>query len=421
MSTQQNTPVTEEDRRIALRRMRTLATGLLVAAALIWLATVIFTDSTGVWGFVKAGSEAAMIGALADWFAVTALFRHPLGLPIPHTAIIPRKKDVLGESLSAFVASNFLTYDTVAPKVESARVTQRVGAWLSKPSSQDAVVRRAGMGLQYVLDRVDDDAVADLTRDVLVPRLIQVRKAPVLGRLMQEIVADGAHEHLVDLVAGEAHSWLLYNPQVVDDIVSQRAPEWVPRFANRMVSDKLHREIVGWIADVRDNRSHRARGALNEWLTGIGTQLQEESSLAERVEATLADMLSREAVVTSAVAMWESTSRLLRESVLDADGTVQQKLRAGLAEFAARMTDDEAFANKWNHTLAVAVADGVESFGGELTSVISDTIASWDAREAAEKIELYVGKDLQYIRINGTVIGCLAGLLIHTVAVLIGG
>ena len=374
-----------------------------------------------MWGFVKAGSEAAMVGALADWFAVTALFRHPLGLPIPHTAIIPRKKDVLGESLSAFVASNFLTYDTVAPKVESARVTQRVGAWLSKPSSQDAVVRRAGMGLQYVLDRVDDDAVADLTRDVLVPRLIQVRKAPVLGRLMQEIVADGAHEHLVDLVAGEAHSWLLYNPQVVDDIVSQRAPEWVPRFANRMVSDKLHREIVGWIADVRDNRRHRARGALNEWLTGIGTQLQEESSLAERVEATLADMLAREAVVTSAVAMWESTSRLLRESVLDADGTVQHKLRDGLAEFAARMTDDEAFANKWNHTLAVAVADGVESFGGELTSVISDTIASWDAREAAEKIELYVGKDLQYIRINGTVIGCLAGLLIHTVAVLIGG
>lgn len=412
--------MTEEDRRIALRRMRTLATGLLVLAAVIWLCTVVFTDGSGVWGFVKSGSEAAMVGALADWFAVTALFRHPLGMPIPHTAIIPRKKDVLGQSLSTFVAWNFLTYDTVAPKVESARLTQRLGGWLSRPDSQKMVVRRAGMALRYVLDRVDGQTVAELTRDVIIPRLIQVRKSPVLGRLLEEIVADGAHEHLVDLVADEAHTWLINNPQVVDEIVSQRAPEWVPRFANRFVSEKLHREIVGWIADVRDVRSHRARGALNEWLGGIAAQLQEDTSLAERVEATLADMLSREAVVTSAVAMWESVSRLLRESVLEADGTVQMKMQDVLAEFADRMANDEEFAAKWNHTIAVAAADGAESFGEEITSVISDTIASWDAREAADKIELYVGKDLQYIRINGTVIGCLAGLVIHTVAVLIG-
>lgn len=411
----------EAERRSGLRRMRTIATGLLCLAAVIFLATHIFTDVHGFWGFVAAGSEAAMIGAIADWFAVTALFRHPLGLPIPHTAIIPRKKDVLGESLSTFVALNFLKASTVAPKIRSAQVTRRAGEWLTKPENQRTLVTRAGQGLEYVLTRVDDGSVEALTRNVLVPKLVATHKAPVLGRLMHEVVDDGAHHRLVDLVVGEAYTWLEANPQVIDELVSQRTPEWMPRFVNDTVSHRLRREVLGWVADVRDNRAHKARRALDRWLLELAAALSQDTSIARRTEDVLDDLLQQDGIVKSVLEIWGSLKRLLRASVTESDGEVQLRIRSLLSELATRMTTDQEFAAKLDEQIAGAAGDLAESFGTEIASVISDTVAQWDAREAAQKIELYVGKDLQYIRINGTVIGALVGMLIHAVTLVLPG
>lgn len=405
----------EAERASALRRMRILATSLLGVAALIFLAMHVFTDVHGVWGFIAAGAEAAMVGAIADWFAVTALFRHPLGLPIPHTAIIPRKKDVLGESLSTFVALNFLKASTVAPKIRSAQVTRRVGEWLEKPANQEILVDRAGQGLEYVLGRIDDGAVESLTRNVLVPKLVATHKAPVLGTLLNEIVEDGAHRRLVDLVVAEAYTWLEANPQVVDDLVAQRTPEWMPRFVNDTVSNRLRREVLQWVADVRDNRRHKARQALDRWLLELAEALRSDTSIARRTEVVLDDLLREEGVVHSVLEIWGSLKRLLRSAVVEADGEVHERIRSLLSEFAHRLTTDDAFAARIDNQVATAAGDLAESFGTEIASVISDTIKSWDAREASDKIELYVGKDLQYIRINGTVIGALVGIVIHAV------
>lgn len=411
----------EMERRAGLRRMRLIASGLLVLAAVIFLAVHIFTDQTGFWGFVARASEAAMIGGLADWFAVTALFRHPLGLPIPHTAIIPRKKDVLGQSLSTFVAMNFLRAETVAPKIRSAHVTRRVGAWLAAPGNQDALVQRAGQGINYVLTRVDDGAIEALTKNVLVPKLVATHKTPVLGRLLGEIVQDGAHHRLVDLVVSEAHTWLAKNPQVIHQIVGQRAPEWVPKFVNTSVANRLQAEVLGWVADVRDNRYHQARQALDQWLLELSRDLRTDTSIAQRAEVVLDDLIAQDGVVESVLEIWGSLKRLLYSAVEDADGEVQARVREFLTETANRMQKDAEFAQMIDDRIATTAGDLAESFGPELASVISDTIASWDGKDAANKIELYVGKDLQYIRINGTVVGALVGVVIHTIAVLLPG
>ncbi|WP_193071040.1 DUF445 domain-containing protein [Brevibacterium sp. FME37] len=411
----------DQERARGLRKMRTLALSLLILATLIFLITHIFTDNTGVWGFVSRASEAAMIGAIADWFAVTALFRHPLGLHIPHTAIIPRKKDTLGASMSAFVAANFLHAEAVSTKIRSAQVSHRAGEWLSRSANRDLVVDRAAGGLEYVLARIDDDSVVTLTRNVIIPRLVATRKTPVLAQFLRQIVLDGAHHKLVDLIVAEAYSWLSDNPQVIDEIVHNRAPSWIPEFVNEQLSNRLQREVLGWVADVRDNEYHKARQALDSWLVDLSDDLNSDTPLSEKAEVIINDLLSQSGVVDSVLEIWSSLKQLLRQAIIDPNGEVRGRISELIGEFAQRLQADSEFAAKIDDRIATTAGDLAESFGPEIASVISDTIERWDAKEAAERIELYVGKDLQYIRINGTVIGALVGLLIHTIIVLLPG
>lgn len=413
--------LTPEDRERArgLRKMRRLALSLLILATLIFLSTNLFTDLSGVWGFIARGSEAAMIGAIADWFAVTALFRHPLGLPIPHTAVIPRKKDALGASLSAFVATNFLHAEAVSTKIRSLGVSRRAGEWLSRSANRDLVVDRAAGGLEYVLDRIDDEQIAALTRNVIIPRLVATKKSPVLGQLLRQIVLDGAHHKLVDLVIAEAYTWLSDNPQVIDEIVHNRAPSWVPDFVNDQLASRLQREILGWLVDVRDNPYHKARQALDAWLVDLSTDLSTDTPLAEKAEDIINDLLTQDGVVDSVLEIWTSLKQLLREAIIEPDGEVRDRIADLIGEFAERLQTDTAFAERIDDRVATTAGDLAESFGPEIASVISDTIERWDAKEAADRIELYVGRDLQYIRINGTVIGALVGLALHTVIVLL--
>ncbi|GAA1553899.1 DUF445 domain-containing protein [Brevibacterium picturae] len=409
----------DQERARGLRKMRALALSLLILATLIFLITHIFTENTGVWGFVSRASEAAMIGAIADWFAVTALFRHPLGLHIPHTAIIPRKKDTLGASLSAFVAANFLHAEAVSTKIRSAEVSHRAGQWLSRSDNRDLVVDRAAGGLEYVLARIDDESVVALTKNVIIPRLVATRKTPVLAQLLRQIVLDGAHHKLVDLIVAEAYSWLSDNPQVIDEIVHNRAPSWVPDFVNEQLSNRLQREVLGWVADVRDNEYHKARQALDAWLVDLSDDLNSETPLSEKAEVIINDLLSQSGVIDSVLEIWVSLKQLLRQAIIDPNGEVRGRISELIGEFAGRLQNDSDFAAKIDDRIATTAGDLAESFGPEIASVISDTIERWDAKEAAERIELYVGRDLQYIRINGTVIGALVGLVIHTIIVLL--
>ncbi len=409
-------PAADVRRAQALRRMRVVALGLLLLAALVFVLT---HGRDGFWGFVNAGAEASMVGAIADWFAVTALFRHPLGLPIPHTALIPRRKDELGRGLEEFVGENFLSEPVVRERVLAARVSARVGDWLVDPENSRRVAEEAAEVIGVALSKVRDEHVRSLVEDALVPRFREEPISSLLGNLLAEAMRDDLHHGLVDLALEELHGWLVDNPDTVTDVIGERAPWWAPPSINDRVTSRIHLELVRWVADIRDQPRHRARAALDSMLRQLAEDLQHDEATRARTEGLKERLLDRPQVIATAVSLWEALRHALTASLDDPEGAVRVRMRTELERFAARLVGEPALRERLDGLAADAVVFAVERYGSELTQVITHTIERWDGKEAAERIELHVGRDLQFIRINGTIVGGLVGVLIHTVSIAI--
>lgn len=403
-------------RQKALNRMRAVATGLLVAAAVVYAATL---GQDGFWGFVNAGAEASMVGAMADWFAVTALFRHPLGLPIPHTALIPRRKNELGRGLQDFVKDNFLAENIIRERVAAAEVSRRVGAWVVDPAHARRVVDEVSEVAVAGLGRVRDDHISELAEAVLLPRFREEPIAPIASALLGEMVEDDLHHGLVDLALEELARWLGKNEDTFIEVLGERAPWWSPPRLNDAVTQRVHLEAIKWVEDIRSDPTHRARQALDSMLRDLARDLAEDPATAERAERLKLRVLEHPQVLATAVSLWNAFQRALTGALQDPEGPLRDRLETELAAFGRRLGEDTKLQKRLDGVLADAVVFAVTRYGAELTDVITTTIERWDGKEAARKIELHVGRDLQFIRINGTVVGGLVGLLIHTVAVLV--
>ncbi len=409
-------PAADEARASGLRRMRLVALSLLVLAAVVYAFT---RDQDGVLGFVNAGAEASMVGAIADWFAVSALFRHPLGLPIPHTALIPRRKDDLGKGLEEFVGENFLQEGVIRERIGSARIGERVGVWLAEPAHAQRVVDEAAEVAAIGLSKVRDEHIASLVNDALVPRFHEEPISPLLGGLLGEVLADRVHAGLVDLAVAELHDWLVENPETVIAVLEERAPWWAPAKVNERVVTLAHREMVRWVADIRDDPYHRARYALDQMLARLADDLLvEDSDTVKRAEALKDRLLEHPAVISTAISVWDALRRALTGSLADPQGAVRTRLLTEVERFAERLRTEEALRARIDGYAADAVVFAVSRYGSEITSVITQTIQRWDGEEASRRIELHVGRDLQFIRINGTIVGGLVGVAIHTLSVL---
>ncbi|MEQ4500767.1 DUF445 domain-containing protein [Nocardioides kribbensis] len=404
-------------RRQGLRRMRVVAGSLLAFAAVVYVLTL---GQDGFWGFVNAGAEASMVGAIADWFAVTALFRHPLGLPIPHTALVPRRKDELGKGLEEFVGENFLQESIVRERIGAAEVSARVGRWLSDPDHARSVGDEVSEVVATGLAKVKDEHVRAVVQDALVPRFHEEPISPLLGKLLEEVMRDDLHHGVVDLVLDELHGWLLENPETVSQVLEERAPWWAPPSINEKITGRIHLELVRWVADIRDDSEHRARRALDSMLVQLAHDLLDDPETQERTERLKDRLLDQPQVVATSVSLWDALRRVLTASLQDPQGAVRERLLAEVARFARRLGEEPDLRASLDSTIADAVVFAVDRYGDEVTTIISSTIARWDGKEAADRIELHVGRDLQFIRINGTVVGGLVGVLIHAVSVLIG-
>jgi uncharacterized membrane-anchored protein YjiN (DUF445 family) len=409
-------PALDEERRRALRRMRSVAVGLLVFAAVVFLLTL---HQDGFLGFVNAGAEASMVGAIADWFAVVALFKHPLGLPIPHTALIPERKAMLGRSLEEFVGENFLSDEIVATRVRQAQPAAKAGEWLAQEANARRVVLEAADLLGLALRRLKDQDVADLIESALVPRFKEEPISPLAGRLLEEVVEDGAHHGLVDLLLEEGSRWLEGNEQTFHEVVVERAPWWAPDSVNERVIRRLHAELVQWLDDIRREPYHRSRLALDRVLRQVARDLLTDEATIERMERFKVRMLEHPQTSATYISLWNALRRALVEALDDPDGELVRRGVRELQAFGERLCGDEALRERLDDRGANLAVFLVDRYGRELTSVITHTIDEWDGREASRKIELHVGKDLQFIRINGTIVGGLVGVLIHTVSVLV--
>ncbi|MBO1766976.1 DUF445 domain-containing protein [Allobranchiibius sp. GilTou38] len=396
--------------------MRTVALGLLLLAAVIFVLT---HGHGGVWGYVNAAAEAAMVGAVADWFAVTALFRHPMGVPIPHTAIIPERKDAIGASLEDFVAENFLTPDTVQERLAAAQIPARVGRWLAVRDNSVRVVRTAAPPLARGLESIDDREVLELLDRLVLPRLSREPIAPVAGHLLEGILRDRSHTSLVDLGVRELHDWVAANPETIVAILGSRAPWWSPRWLDDTVTSRIHLEILRFLADVRDDPEHQTRQALDHLLGQLAHDLQHDEATMAQAESLKEHLLKHPSVPSTVLALWASVRTAIVDGLRDEDSDLHARLSRALTDAGERLGTDEALRDSIERRLESIVGHVVTTYGRELTSVITTTIERWDGKEAASRIELHVGRDLQFIRINGTIVGGLVGLLIYTIAQLL--
>jgi uncharacterized membrane-anchored protein YjiN (DUF445 family) len=373
-----------------------------------------------VLGFVNTTAEASMVGAIADWFAVTALFKHPLGLPIPHTALIPRRKEELGRSLEEFVGENFLQEQIIRERLDAAELSRRVGTWLGAPAHARRVVEEGSTVLHLALTRIRDEDMVSLIEEALLPRFVAEPVSPVAGSLLEEVVRDGAHHGLVDLVLDEAHRWLRNNEETFVEVVGERAPWWSPTALNDRVTHRLHVEVVSWVEDIASDPRHHVRLALDDALEQLAQDLLHDETTQERMERLKVRVLSHPQLVVTATSLWKAFRSALTESLDDPEGPLRRRAIDELVAFGQRLQRDEDLRARLDGRASDLVVFVVTRYGDELTAVITHTVNRWDGREAARKIELHVGRDLQFIRINGTIVGGLVGLVIHALSVALG-
>ncbi|WP_101468396.1 DUF445 domain-containing protein [Nocardia fluminea] len=405
-----------------LFKMKALATSFLLVASVIYLLCrwLESRGGGGEWvGYVRAASEAGMVGALADWFAVTALFKHPLGLPIPHTAIIRKKKDQLGESLGAFVGTNFLAPDVVSARLDSAQISLRVGRWMADPAHAARVAQESATILTAVVNTLRDEDVEQIIDNTIVKRIAEPLWGPPLGRVLSEMIADNRQRPLIDLLAERAHQWALGSQDTIDRIVVRDAPQWAPKFVNTLLSERIYRELVEFTWKVRSDPDHELRRAADRFLQDFAEDLQHDDAMIAKAEKVKAEIMGREQITGMAEATWRAAKRLILESAEDPDSTLRRKVAENVQQLGERLRDDPEMRGKVDGWIDRGARYLVGNYSAEITTLVTDTVARWDADEASRKIELQVGRDLQFIRINGTVVGSLAGLAIYTISQLL--
>lgn len=399
--------------------MQGIAVGLLVFMAIVFVFSFVLQERIPWLGYVRAASEGGMVGALADWFAVTALFRHPLGIPIPHTNLIANKKDELGEGLGAFIEENFLSDEVVHEKLSSISGARMAGAWLREPGNAARVgemVSSVGLGALTVLD---DRDVQDLIESLVRRHIVDPEWGPLLGRATDTFVDGGHHESLIELVGNRIELWLVEHPQAFDKVVSSQLPSWVPSIVDRFVDQRLHSEAVKFVQHVTADQDHPARIAITKFLQDLARDLQGQTALQQQLESFKHEVFNSPRIRSLAGSTWQVARAAIVEMLEDPKSELRVRIAAALADFGIRLENDATLQYKIDVWVMNVVEYLVRTYRHDLAAVVTDTVQRWDTQEAAEKIELQVGKDLQFIRINGTVIGALAGLAIFTFADLV--
>jgi uncharacterized membrane-anchored protein YjiN (DUF445 family) len=398
----------------ALRRMKVVAGGLLVLAAAVYIVCRTVGDGSGAWGYVQATAEASMVGGLADWFAVTALFRHPLGLPIPHTAIIPRKKDQIGAGLAGFVQEHFLTDEIVGERVASAHVPRRVGDWLADPGHAQRVAQELSTVISGLAATLQDNELRDAVAAFADRRLRDLDAAPLLARLLDAVCDSGQHQKVLTTALKGTMKFLDQNRAVFRRRLSEESPEWVPDWVDDKVFTKGFSALQNFLADVTADPEHELRASFDTQLRALAQRLRDDPEQIAKIEKAKAELLDHPQVREWLSTLWMRGKAL----VVDGAADPSSELRRGVERLVVRagevLRDDPQVGGRVEEVLQKVVRYVVAHYGSDLTAVISSTVERWDTAETSRRLELQVGRDLQFIRINGTVVGALAGLAIYT-------
>ncbi|WP_120717007.1 DUF445 domain-containing protein [Tsuneonella amylolytica] len=397
--------------------MRRTATGLLVAMAGLFVLTGQYLGLHPAVGYVRAFAEAAMVGGLADWFAVTALFRHPLGIPIPHTAIIPENKDRIADTMATFLQDNFLTPAVVARRMQDMNLAKAVGEYLAAPGQGDTGAKlRSGAGdlIAEFLETLDPERLGTQVRGGLKSLAARVDVAPLAGQLLTAAIADRRHLPLIDSAIRWAGLTIEANETLIRDMIHEKANGLV-RWTG--LDEKLANSVLDGLykllAEVLVDPNHPLRGKLEEGLAQLAHNLMHDPETRARVEKAKNDLLDNPVVGRWWLSVWERLRGGLMKSAREPGGGLSAVFGETLADLGKTLAADDRLQwqiNRFARRTAVGVAT---RYGGQIVRLISETVRRWDARTLTDRMEGAVGRDLQFIRINGTVVGGLVGVTIH--------
>jgi len=408
--------IPDPERLRALRRMKVIAAGLLVAAAIVYVLCRTLAQGHGGWGYVQAAAEASMVGGLADWFAVTALFRHPLGLPIPHTAIIPHKKDEIGEGLAGFVSEHFLTPSIVGERVAAARVPQRVGEWLAEPDHARQVAEELSNAVGGMASVLHDDELRNAVAAFADKRLRELAVSPHLARLLDAVCDSGQHQLALTAGLRGLMRFLDQNRAVFRRRLAEESPEWVPEWVDDRVFAKGFTALQSFLADVSVDESHELRKTFDTQLRAFAERLRSDRGQAQRIEEAKLQLLDHPDVRDWLTTLWTNLKKLIVDGAADPDSDLRRSVQSLTIRAGEVLRDDPVVGAKIDDVLQRVSAHVVTNYAADLAGVISATVERWDTEETSRRLELQVGRDLQFIRINGTVVGSLAGLVIYAVS-----
>ncbi|HMC56555.1 MAG TPA: DUF445 domain-containing protein [Gemmatimonadaceae bacterium] len=415
----QPAPVPDEaQRKRRLESMKRRATSLLVAATVVFVITHLLESRYAWLGYIRAMAEAAMVGGLADWFAVTALFRHPLGIPIPHTAIVPNRKDRVGKTLGAFVQRNFLTREVIEGRLRSLHVAERLAGWIAQPENARTIARQTAVALSAGAQVLKDDDVQALIDHNLQQRIRRLRIAPLAGRLLSVVTENNRHQELLNeaivLVARAVED----NHDLIRDRVERESPWWVPTAVDRKIYEKIVSSIERTLVEIRDDAEHPLRQRFDTALRDFIERLQTSPETATRAEALKLELIDADAVRRFSDSLWTDTKAALLRAAENPETTSRTggSIERALTAFGDAVLADPDLVAKVDDFVTDIAVFLVARYQDDVADLISHTVQSWDPEVTTQRIELAIGGDLQYIRINGTLVGALAGLLIYTIS-----
>ena len=400
--------------------MKMLATGMLVLMAAVYVSTRLIGPVHPAIGFIKAFAEAAMVGGLADWFAVTALFRHPLGLPIPHTAIIPRNKDRIGDTLASFLRDNFLTPAVVARRMKGLDVAGAAGRFLASEERGGSGRLRDGASrlIADILESLDDDRLGSMAKTAIADRLRRMDVAPLLGQSLTAAMREERHVPLLDGIINRASLIIASNEEIIRDMVHERAGRilrWTGLDEN--VANAVITGLNKLAFDMADNPDHPLRLKINEMLEDLAYDLQHDEGMQARVQSLKDELIANPAMQSWIDGLWQQGRAALLRAARDPDKAMAGKLGDTLRQLGQTLQADARIRMTINRFARRAAVGAAASYGDGIVKLVSDTIRSWDVGKVTERVESAVGRDLQYIRINGTLVGGLVGVVIHAVDV----
>ncbi len=391
------------------------ATALLAGVSVLFL-TITISGAHGWLGYVQATAEASMVGGLADWFAVVALFRHPLGIPIPHTAIIVERKAQFGDTLGQFIQDSFLSPDSVIMRVRAANVPVRLADWLAEPANAERLAGYVADAAVAIADLVRDEDVQRTLEGILRERIDSTPLAPLAGKALRFLTAEGRHGEVLDAAFRGLDRYLDEHEDELRLRLARQAPWWLPGAVEDRIFVRLLDGAHGLLREIAADPDHEVRRELEARIERFATELETSPELRERGEQLKGDVLAQPELRHWVASLWAEAKSYLRAQAADPDSDLRHKLASAIAAAGTRLRDEPALGESVQQGVESAVRYVVEHFDGEISVLVSGTIQRWDAEETARRLELLLGPDLQFIRINGTVVGGAAGLLLHTIA-----